>query len=153
MRRPFLGICLGHQLLADALGGRVQKATTPERGLTRVTKTDEGERDPLLREVSNPFIALQWHGAEVVALPKGAAVLARNEACAVQAFRYGDRAYGVQFHIEVTRDTVADWSKHISPVMDEAELARKVDRAYPELYALAHNAYDTLKALWARAPA
>ncbi|MGE3993588.1 type 1 glutamine amidotransferase [Pseudorhodoplanes sp.] len=153
MRRPFFGICLGHQLLADALGGRVQKAKVPEYGLARVWKTDEGARDPLLRDVSNPFTALQWHGAEVVAPPDGAAVLAYNEACAIQSFRYGDRAYGVQFHIEVTKDTVIDWSKHIRPVMDDAELARKVDTAYPELQALARNAYDCLKQLWAQAPA
>jgi GMP synthase-like glutamine amidotransferase len=153
MRRPFFGICLGHQLLADALGGSVQKARLAERGLTRVSKTEEGARDPLLRDMKDPFTTLQWHGAEVVSLPAGATVLAGNEACAIQAFRYGSHAYGVQFHIEVTKDTVADWSKHISPVMDEAELARKVDQAYPELHALARNAYMAIKALWARAPA
>ena len=153
MRRPFFGICLGHQLLADVLGGRVQKARVEERGLVRVSKTEEGMHDPLLRDMKSPFAALQWHGAEVTALPPGATVLAHNEACPIQAFRYGERAYGVQFHIEVTKDTVTDWSHHISPVMDEAELAQKVDAAYPELYALARNAYDNLKMLWVRAPA
>jgi GMP synthase-like glutamine amidotransferase len=153
MRRPFFGICLGHQLLADALGGQVKRARVAERGLTRVSKTDAGARDPLLRDLSDPFTAFQWHGAEVVALPEGAAVLARNETCPIQAFRYGSHAYGVQFHIEVTKDTVADWSQHISSVMNEAELARKVDEAYPELHALARNAYVNLKTLWARAPA
>ena len=139
MGRPFFGICLGHQLLADALGGRVAPARTSERGLTRVSKTDEGARDPLLRDLSDPFTAFQWHGAEVIGVPHGAVVLARNEACPIQAFRYGSHAYGVQFHIEVKKDTVADWSQNISPVMNEAELAR--------------NAYDNLKTLWARAPA
>jgi GMP synthase-like glutamine amidotransferase len=153
MHRPFFGICLGHQLLADALGGRVQKAGTPEQGLTRVWKTDEGARDPLLRAMGDPFTALQWHGAAVVGLPEGSAVLAQNEACPIQAFRYGDRAYGVQFHIEVTKNTVIDWSKHIRPVMSEVELAREVDAAYPDLQALARNAYDSLKQLWAHAPA
>jgi GMP synthase-like glutamine amidotransferase len=153
MRRPFFGICLGHQLLADALGGRVQKAKIPEQGLMRVWKTEEGARDPLLRAIGDPFTALQWHGAAVVEVPEGSVVLARNEACPIQAFRYGDRAYGVQFHIEVTKDTVIDWSKHIRPVMNEVELARKVDAAYPELHTLARSAYDNLKQLWAHAPA
>jgi GMP synthase-like glutamine amidotransferase len=107
----------------------------------------------LLRAIGDPFTALQWHGAAVVEVPEGSAVLARNEACPIQAFRYGDRAYGVQFHIEVTKDTVIDWAKHIRPVMNEVELARKVDAAYPELHALARNAYDSLKQLWAHAPA
>jgi GMP synthase-like glutamine amidotransferase len=153
MRRPFFGICLGHQLLADALGGHVQKAKIPEQGLMRVWKTEEGARDPLLRAIGDPFTALQWHGAAVVEVPEGSVVLARNEACPIQAFRYGDRAYGVQFHIEVTKDTVIDWSKHIRPVMNEVELARKVDAAYPELHTLARSAYDNLKQLWAHAPA
>lgn len=153
MHRPFFGICLGHQLLADALGGRVQKAKIPEQGLMRVWKTEEGARDPLLRAVGDPFTALQWHGAAVVGVPEGSAVLAYNEACPIQAFRYGGRAYGVQFHIEVTKDTVIDWAKHIRPVMNEVELARKVHAAYPDLHALARNAYDSFKQLWAHAPA
>ena len=110
-------------------------------------------RDSLLRDLSDPITVFEWHGAEVVALPAGATVIAKNEACAVQAFRYGACAYGVQFHIELTRDTVADWAQHIRPVMNEAELARQVDEAYPQLYRLARNAYDNLKALWADAPA
>jgi len=118
-----------------------------------ISKTEEGARDPLLRDLSDPITAFQWHGAEVVALPPGAIVLAENAACAIQAFRYGAHAYGVQFHIEVTKDTVANWARHIRPVMNEAELARQVDAAYPQLYRLARNAYDNLKALWARAPA
>jgi GMP synthase-like glutamine amidotransferase len=150
MRRPFFGICLGHQLLADALGGSVQPAKSPERGVHRVSKTGEGARDALLRDLSDPITVFEWHGAEMVALPPGAAVLAKNEACAIQAVRYGAHAYGVQFHIEVTKDTVADWTQHIRPVMNEAELARQVDAAYPQLNRLARNAYDNLKTLWAR---
>ena len=131
----------------------MQPARFPERGVHRVLKTKEGARDSLLRDLSDPITVFEWHGAEVAALPAGATVIAKNEACAIQAFRYGARAYGVQFHIEVTRDTVADWAQHIRPVMNEAELARQVDDAYPQLYHLARNAYDNLKTLWVHAPA
>jgi GMP synthase-like glutamine amidotransferase len=108
--RPFLGVCLGHQLLASAIGGEVGLAKTPEVGILKIEMTPEGKSDPIFRNVANPMGVLQWHGAEVLALPKGTEILARSESCAVQAFRYGKRAYGMQFHVEITGQTVADWA-------------------------------------------
>ena len=110
MKRPFLGICLGHQLLAEAVGGRVALGKTPEVGALQIMKTEAGRRDPLFAGVPDPINVLQWHGAEVTALPEGAEVLARSDACEIQAFRFGDRAYGLQSHVEVTGGTVADWA-------------------------------------------
>lgn len=109
--RPFLGVCLGHQLLADALGGRVQRMAAPEVGLAPVTLTAAAADDPLLAGLASPFEALHWHGCEVSALPADAVVLAGNGACPIQAMRVGRRAWGIQFHVEVTPDTVPEWGR------------------------------------------
>lgn len=110
LNKPFLGICLGHQLLATAIGGTVEPSKTPEVGILSVTLTDAGASDPVTGALPNPMTVLQWHGAEVTALPHDAVVLAHSPACSVQAFRYGDKAYGIQFHVEITFDTVSDWA-------------------------------------------
>lgn len=109
LRRPYLGICLGHQLLADALGGRVALMDRPEVGLADVEFTPEGRKDALFAGLGEAMQTFQWHGAEIKEVPSGAVVLARNSACATQAIRYGDHAYGLQYHVEITPDTVSDW--------------------------------------------
>jgi GMP synthase-like glutamine amidotransferase len=106
---PFLGVCLGHQLLAAALGGRVAPMKAPEVGILDVRFAPEGARDRLFGGLANPIKCLQWHGAEVVEPPADATVLASSPACAVQALRVGDRAYGLQYHVELTASTISDW--------------------------------------------
>lgn len=109
MQRPFLGICLGHQLLADALGGEVGPAARPEVGLAEVTLTADGVADPLFFGFPAMIETFQWHGAEVQRLPDGSTVLASNAACAVQSFRWREHAYGIQYHCEITEKTVGEW--------------------------------------------
>lgn len=111
LRLPFLGICLGHQLLAEAVNGAVGIASTPEVGVTQVGLTAEGRGDPLFTGFDNHIETFQWHGAEVKSLPAGSEILASNEACAVQAFRFGEHAYGLQYHVELTAATVAEWQE------------------------------------------
>jgi GMP synthase-like glutamine amidotransferase len=109
LNRPYLGICLGHQLLAEALGGHVGLMAAPEIGITDVDLNDQGAADPLFADFARSFRVLEWHSAEVADLPDGATVLAANAACAVQAMRVGSRAFGVQFHPEPEPDAVAEW--------------------------------------------
>jgi GMP synthase-like glutamine amidotransferase len=105
---PVLGICLGAQLLARAFGGRVAKAPREEVGFSRVRVTPDGESDALFAGLGRELEVFQWH-ADTFSLPDSAALLAAGENCRNQAFRVGGPAYGLQFHVEVTRNMVADW--------------------------------------------
>ncbi len=107
---PYLGLCLGHQLLACALGGEVGKAATPEVGVLPVQLTELGAESVFFDAVPGTFHCLQWHGAEITRLPEGGRVLATTPECAVQAMSWGPRALSMQFHLEVEADTASAWT-------------------------------------------
>jgi GMP synthase (glutamine-hydrolysing) len=96
---PILGVCYGHQALAEALGGRIEAMDDIELGYREVRRVDDG--DPLLDGLDDPFVAFETHSDRVRELPPGATLLAENER-GVQAFRRGD-CWGVQFHPEYDR--------------------------------------------------
>jgi len=110
LERPFVGVCLGHQLLAASIGGSVGPMTQPEIGFAEVELTGAGRQDPLFAGFTQRMETFQWHGSEVSKLPDGAEVLAANSACPIQALRWGRHAYGLQYHVEITVSTVADWN-------------------------------------------
>lgn len=104
---PLLGVCLGSQLLAEAAGGRAVRATEPEIGWFDVEITHAGTRDPLLGSLAPRFEAFEWH-SYAVELPERVTVLARTPVC-VQAYRVGERAWGIQFHAEVSAADARKW--------------------------------------------
>lgn len=108
--KPYLGICLGAQLLAKALGAPVTANPVKEIGFGDVTLTDEAARDAVFGNLSGKFPVFQWHG-DTFALPAGAVRLASSPDCPNQAFRYGSNAYAVQFHLEVTAAMVRQWAR------------------------------------------
>jgi GMP synthase-like glutamine amidotransferase len=104
---PLFGACLGTQLLAEAAGGSVRRASEPEIGWFEVEVLPAGTEDPVIGALPPSFEAFQWHSYEAVP-PDGAAVLARSAVCP-QAYRIGDRAWGIQFHAEVSSADAAKW--------------------------------------------
>lgn len=104
---PLLAVCLGTQVLADAAGGEARRASKPEIGWFEVEVTDEGASDPVIGPLAPSFSSFQWHSYEAVP-PEGAAILARTPVCP-QAYRIGERAWGIQFHAEVTAADVDKW--------------------------------------------
>jgi GMP synthase (glutamine-hydrolysing) len=104
---PILAVCLGCQLLAEAAGGLARRAREPEIGWLDVEVTEDGATDPVIGPLAPSFTGFQWHSYEAVP-PEGAAILARSPVCA-QAYRIGERVWGIQFHAEVTAADLAHW--------------------------------------------
>ncbi len=109
---PVLGVCLGAQQLAYALGGEVTSGTRPELGVGEVHLTVAAMADPVFGPAPTPLPCVHWHG-DTFTLPESAVRLAGNDAYENQAFRVGARAYGLQFHVEVTASLVAHWTPHL----------------------------------------
>lgn len=138
--QPLLGVCLGGQLIARAMGGHVGPASRPEIGWHQVELTPEGEADPVLGALPTTFDALEWH-SYAFEPPPGAVLLAHSPVCA-QGFRLGATTWGVQFHPEATRAMLERWRAvsegsappvELEPIHRWNELGRRLANAFFDL--------------------
>jgi len=137
-KRPVLGVCLGAQIVAAALGAKVEKNPRgKEIGWYPVRLANEAPDDCLFRDMAQTIIPFHWHG-DHFELPSGAVALANSEKTPCQAFRYGDNVYALQFHIEVTRDSIAGMTQAFAKELDREKISA------PELIALHDTHGDAL---------
>jgi GMP synthase-like glutamine amidotransferase len=162
LKRPFLGVCLGHQLLADALGGTCGPQRPPEVGILDIDLTEAGKSDPVFAGLPPNMKALQWHGVKVAQAPEDAVILARSDVCAIQAIRIGRHAYSMQYHVEIEPNTISDWGR--VPAYEAAlakvrgpgalqSLAKEAEPLMPGLIANARKLYRNFMAVTVPVPA
>jgi len=111
MGKPFLGFCLGCQLLGEVLGGEVAKSEPAEIGVLDIDMTAAAQQDELFSDYPDTIKAVQWHSYEVKGLESNpdVTVLGSSDSTRYQIFKYREHAYAVQFHVEVRSDTVMQW--------------------------------------------
>ena len=134
---PLIGVCLGHQMIAAALGGQVGPLDggKTEWGFTKVSINTTGQIEPMLAGLPWDSMQFQAHGQEVKQLPEGATLLASSAACKVQAFRAGLRTYGFQYHFECDRAMIDEFVKGSAESLAAAglsagDVAAQADRHY-----------------------
>ena len=111
LEKPYFGVCLGHQLLAAALGGEVGRADRYETGFPQVDLHTSGRNHPVFKVLPDRTHWMQWHEAEVRRAPPGLDVLASSDACAIQALGRGKEVLSMQFHVEGNEQIVDLWTR------------------------------------------
>jgi GMP synthase-like glutamine amidotransferase len=139
--KPVIGICLGSQFMAKALGSTIRPGKTLEIGMTQVRLTPGAKQDPVFSMLPDSFDVFEWHG-EVFDLPNDCVPLAGSEVAPLQAFRYGAHAYGLLFHLEMEETGIDNLCRECAPDLMKARLSAQQVKttALPRLPQLHHMA-------------
>lgn len=139
--KPVIGVCLGSQFMAKALGAAVRPGKALEIGMTQVRLTPEAQHDPVFNTWPQSFAVFEWHG-EIFDLPKDCVPLTGSDIAPLQAFRYGARAYGVLFHLEMEQAGIDSLCRECAPDLTKAQLSAQQVKtaALPQLPQLHHMA-------------
>lgn len=148
--QPVVGVCLGSQFMAKALGATIRSGKALEIGMTQVRLTNEGRQDPVFGPCPETFDVFEWHG-EGFDLPKDCLPLAWSEIAPLQAFRFGSRAYGLLFHLEMEEAGIDSLCDECAPDLIKARLTAQQVKStalprLPQLHAVADRLIDRLLA-------
>jgi len=151
LEKPTLGVCLGSQLLASALGAEVKKGEKKELGWHAVTLSEFATHDPLFAGVRPEFWPFHWHG-DVFSLPQRPVALASSQHTPCQAFHYGKNAYGILFHLEVTQEQISQMLSDFADELHEAggeagEIEAQIPRYLPALEEIAGDVFGRWAAM------
>tara|TARA_Y100001970_G_scaffold171776_1_gene210027 strand:+ start:9023 stop:9748 length:726 start_codon:yes stop_codon:yes gene_type:complete len=156
LKKPYLGFCLGCQLLGEVIGGKVIKSKIPEIGILNVNMEKDYSNDYLFSKFDSSIKALQWHSYEVQGLEnnKEVTLLASSPTTKYQIFKYMNHAYGIQFHVEIKDNTVSQWGcvpeyeKALNDTLGEGALKKfdsEAQLVMKDMNLYAQNLYNSFK--------
>lgn len=143
LQKPIMGVCLGAQLIGEALGARTERSPYREIGKYPIQLLDAAVNDPIFRHFPKQFDVMHWHN-DMPGIPEGAELLASSEGCPRQIYRYGDRIYGFQCHLELTKDLVSGMIEYCADDLKPGPFVMSADDLMKVNYAEINSYLDRI---------
>ncbi|MDF2867729.1 MAG: guaA 2 [Gammaproteobacteria bacterium] len=137
-QKPVLGFCLGAQLIAESLGAKTERSPEKEIGIFPIELTEAGRQDPIFKDFPVKFNGLHWH-YDMPSIPPKAVLLAKSGGCPHQAFRYGNKVYGLQFHLEPKLSDIQEMIKNCADDLAPSKFTQTEAELLQQDYSVIHN--------------